>query len=333
MEAFERDGFVLMEGLLDPFEAIAPVFAEYRGVLGGILESLYAEGRVHSVWADLPFGARYMRLVEATGDTFWRYFAPALGGTAYAVESATPICIGPAFFGLLTHPVLLKLIRRALGGHMNVSTNPGQRHRFKLPTSSLPASSGGASSVDTVDWHQDTGAFAAEAEKSRIVTAWIPLSPATEENGCLQVIPGSHKYGTLSHQRDRGGSQIPTLDQALLGDCQVVRLPAKVGDVILMRKGLVHASMANRSSADVRMSLDLRYQAAEDDSGYGPLPMLNVESAVSGDNSTRYWGYVACWHKARRDLAELGLPLLELGSSEQYVAKMRSRGRRLGEGA
>lgn len=46
--------------------------------------------------------------------------------------------------------------------------------------------------------HQDLQYFPVEPADS-IVTAWTPLQKVDPSNGCLQVIPGSHKSGLLDH--------------------------------------------------------------------------------------------------------------------------------------
>lgn len=47
-------------------------------------------------------------------------------------------------------------------------------------------------------WHQDNGyAF---VEPQQYLTCWIPLTDATERNGCPQVAPGVHRAGTLLHR-------------------------------------------------------------------------------------------------------------------------------------
>jgi len=48
-----------------------------------------------------------------------------------------------------------------------------------------------------VSWHQDSTYWGLEPPE--IVTAWIALTPSTTANGCMQVIPGSHRRGQLTH--------------------------------------------------------------------------------------------------------------------------------------
>ena len=38
-----------------------------------------------------------------------------------------------------------------------------------------------------------------EADEATILTVWLPLTDATEQNGCMQVIPRSHREGLKDH--------------------------------------------------------------------------------------------------------------------------------------
>ncbi len=40
-------------------------------------------------------------------------------------------------------------------------------------------------------WHQDSSIFPFEPSRP-VVAAWMALTEATEENGCLRIVPGSH---------------------------------------------------------------------------------------------------------------------------------------------
>jgi chlorinating enzyme len=50
------------------------------------------------------------------------------------------------------------------------------------------------------DWHQDATYFGLEPHTH--VTAWVALSDATIESGCVEVVPGSHELGQLHHKQD-----------------------------------------------------------------------------------------------------------------------------------
>ena len=88
-----------------------------------------------------------------------------------------------------------------------------------------------------------------------MVTAWVSLTDATVDMGCLMVCPGSHKKGLAVHCATDDKPGIPQQD---LGEFKVP-LETGTGDVILMNKLLQHGSLPNTSDR-LRFSLDLRYQ-------------------------------------------------------------------------
>src|SRR5947209_10160766 len=49
-----------------------------------------------------------------------------------------------------------------------------------------------------VTWHQDSTYWG--LSKPDIVTAWVALTFSTRENGCMHVIPGTHRLQPLPHQ-------------------------------------------------------------------------------------------------------------------------------------
>jgi phytanoyl-CoA hydroxylase len=85
---------------------------------------------------------------------------------------------------------------------------------------------------------------------------WLPLLEATVENGCLQVIPRSHRGGIETHCP--GGSlHIP---DTLVPADRALPLPMPVGSVLLMTQRTMHSSLDNVTDDQVRISMDLRYQ-------------------------------------------------------------------------
>ena len=77
-----------------------------------------------------------------------------------------------------------------------------------------------------------------------------------EHNGCLQIIPGSHKQGLRPPRRDENGRLVPIEDVESWGNVQNVRM--KVGDVLVFGNLTFHRSLEN-TSEDIRWSIDLRY--------------------------------------------------------------------------
>ena len=49
-----------------------------------------------------------------------------------------------------------------------------------------------------ISWHQDLTYWG--LDPADIVTAWVALSPATVESGCMRFVPGTHKMEIVPHQ-------------------------------------------------------------------------------------------------------------------------------------
>jgi phytanoyl-CoA hydroxylase len=109
--------------------------------------------------------------------------------------------------------------------------------------------------------HQDfpywTGVSKAAA---RVATAMLFLDDATVENGCLEVVPGSHREG-LPPRRALEGVGGMEIDPAKYDHTRLAPVPVKAGAVIFFGPFLVHRSLPNRAGAD-RRALLFSYQPA-----------------------------------------------------------------------
>jgi len=107
-----------------------------------------------------------------------------------------------------------------------------------------------------VEWHQDFSYY--PHTNTDLLTALIFFDNATQENGCLQVIPGSHKNGLLSHDIDgffRGKISDVNKDDA-------VYVEVKAGDVLFLHCLTMHASAVNTSTLPRRTFLPA-YRSAD----------------------------------------------------------------------
>ena len=96
------------------------------------------------------------------------------------------------------------------------------------------------------------------AESTCFSQVWIPVTPSTEENGCLLVAPGSHLQGLVEHAQDtRVAFNRHAIPDALVGGNRRT-LPMEPGSILLLHPCMMHASLPNRSD-DIRWSLDIRY--------------------------------------------------------------------------
>jgi phytanoyl-CoA hydroxylase len=111
-----------------------------------------------------------------------------------------------------------------------------------------------------VDWHQDLAYF--PHTNDDIVTTLIYLDDASEQNGCLQVLP-RHHFHFFDHNTTDGvfaGMITEDLDTGRFG--RPVPLAAPAGSVILMHCLTPHSSLPNRSDRP-RRTLIYEYRAAD----------------------------------------------------------------------
>lgn len=115
-------------------------------------------------------------------------------------------------------------------------------------------------------WHQDYGYWYQNGVLfPDLVSISIAIDPATKENGCLQVIKGSHKMGRVNHilSGDQAGADLERVDEALKRlDHVYVKMDA--GDVLFFHPNLLHRSDRNNSSHS-RWSMICCYNAKHND--------------------------------------------------------------------
>jgi phytanoyl-CoA hydroxylase len=103
-------------------------------------------------------------------------------------------------------------------------------------------------------WHQDLGYWPCGTPDTRTVTCSLALDDASLENGCLEVVPGSHLEPRLRPHRPSAWRSSPelrdeahTLTVELRESDVVVTLPVLRGGVTVHNERIVHGSPGNRS--------------------------------------------------------------------------------------
>lgn len=104
-------------------------------------------------------------------------------------------------------------------------------------------------------WHQDDGYTA--VVPSPYLTLWLAVSDATVENGCLSVLPQSHRQGLVPHTQTPIGLACHCLDDPNQG----VPAPIPAGSMIAMQSLTFHKSGVNRSQG-MRKAYIVQYSAA-----------------------------------------------------------------------
>ena len=108
-------------------------------------------------------------------------------------------------------------------------------------------------------WHQDDDYFhLAPAEH---VTAWVALSDATEEAGCMRMVPGAYREGLLPHIEDPQPNHLIRRGKGIHGrfaDDDGVPVPVPAGSMSLHHTHTPHSSGPNRG-ADRRIGVGVSY--------------------------------------------------------------------------
>jgi ectoine hydroxylase len=134
-------------------------------------------------------------------------------------------------------------------------------------------------------WHQDYGYWYQNGVLFPLLTsAYIAVDRATKENGCLQVLKGSHRAGRVEHvlTGEQAGADLERVNE-LAKRLELVHVEMEPGDVIFFDANLLHRSDQNRSEQP-RWSMICCYNAARNDpykDAHHPryTPLSKVEDA------------------------------------------------------
>ncbi|MBI2192540.1 MAG: phytanoyl-CoA dioxygenase family protein [Planctomycetes bacterium] len=137
----------------------------------------------------------------------------------------------PLFLKYMQHPVFREACVRIYGPETPISC-------FRAMFMNKPARKG-----TVLPWHQDRWTF---LDRDPLVTIYTALDPATTANGCVKIIPGSHRMGLINPSHGSGfltqeqAERICTPDKAMYFEMQA-------GEVSLLHNWVLHSSEVNRS--------------------------------------------------------------------------------------
>ena len=123
-------------------------------------------------------------------------------------------------------------------------------------------------------WHQDSGYTT--TEPLAYITCWTAISAANLENGCIWVIPGSHRWGVLEHQaeaetgRQYGGKNAQGVD-----DSKAVPVEMSAGQVAVFSSLTLHRSGPNTTPDRLRRGFVPQYHV--------PGAILVASGEIFGD--------------------------------------------------
>lgn len=158
-------------------------------------------------------------------------------------------------------------------------------------------------------WHQDYGYWYQNGVLQPLLTSvFIAVDPCTVENGCLQVIKGSHHCGRINHvlTGDQAGADKERVEE-ILKRFPLVQVTMDPGDALFFHSNLLHRSDQNKSDKP-RWAMICCYNAARNDPykeshhpRYTPLKVV-PDSAIKAVGVKRFAesGEVA-WLEGTRD--------------------------------
>jgi len=213
--------------------------------------------RLRSALADVLGRAR-----RVTRSTRTFRMVKGLDGRYHVKRVWDPIAQHPAFFKLVFHPRILDVVERLIGPDIQL-----QQSRLTLKPRTPHA---------WFDWHQDYPAFPHTNFELLVVTVY--LDDSTPDNGCLTVIPGSHRLGPLPHRFTfEGAPRTELVDRRVVADrSRWRRTPVAAGGIEVHHGNLLHSSEANLTDRP-RSTLQLWYRAAD-----------NVQ--IGGSTDFQGWG-------------------------------------------
>ena len=110
-----------------------------------------------------------------------------------------------------------------------------------------------------MSWHQDSTYWG--LSKPDVVTPWVAFTPATEANGAMEYIPGSHKLDQIPHHDTFAKHNLLTRGQEVIVEVDRSRrriITLRPGEMSLHHVRLVHGSPPNPSN-DRRIGFAIRY--------------------------------------------------------------------------
>lgn len=241
-ESFTRDGFVTLGKVLDDADLHA------------------LQQRIDDIMmqrAQIDYDRLLMQLDGTPEQTL------GSKGATLAYRKIQNLEHDPLFMEYLSRPLFQDLSRR-LYADASISC-------YRAMFMNKPANQG-----TFLQWHQDHWPH---LDRAPLLTVWTALDPATVANGCVQVIPASHREGLINPEAPSG---FLTGDQAAehCGRDRVHYLELEPGEAVAMHNWLVHASDVNRT-AQSRRAFSVCYMDARTHALHGHEVFTRVfESAV-----------------------------------------------------
>jgi hypothetical protein len=183
-----------------------------------------------------------------------------------------------SFHRLPHHTRLLALYRTLFGSEVLAHS----RHIMRLVTPH--------SAMVPTPRHQD---FPLIRGTSKFWTCWFPLGPCPREQGSLSVLRGSNRLGYVPYESAEGAGNIAA--QLCPGETEWVASDFEAGDVLTFPCYTIHRALPDQLRNRIRMSMDVRYQPANEPVETGSLQphcgltWEEIYKNWSNDDLKYYW--------------------------------------------
>ncbi len=157
--------------------------------------------------------------------------------------------ISPLMYDALAHPAIVDTLTRIIGPNVKC-----MQSMLFIKAAGKPGQA----------WHQDE-IYIPTRDRS-LTGGWIALDDATIENGCLWVIPGSHKPGILWPQQIHQDRRFDCAQETFrfpYTDDDAIPVEVKAGAIVFFNGYLLHRSLPNRATSGFRRVLVNHYMSAE----------------------------------------------------------------------
>jgi phytanoyl-CoA hydroxylase len=137
--------------------------------------------------------------------------------------------LDPLFLEYMQRPIFREICERVYGSSTPIAA-------FRAMFMNKPARKG-----TLLPWHQDRWNY---LDRDPQITVWTALDPATKANGCVQVIPGSHKLGLINPEHPSGFVSEEQA-QKYAPQSEAVYLELQAGEAMLLHNWMLHRSDTN----------------------------------------------------------------------------------------
>ena len=163
-------------------------------------------------------------------------FSRGFKGATLGYRKIQELQYDPLFLTHIQRPEFRSICAEVYGAHTPVAC-------FRAMFMNKPAGRG-----TDLGWHQDRWSI---LDRDPLVTVYTALDPATRENGCLRVIPGSHRRGVINTANVAGHLTREQVREHCRPEDEVF-LEMDGGEVYLLHNWTLHASGTNRSGGPRR---------------------------------------------------------------------------------